>query len=284
MKKNYSAAIIFISLINFFFFFIPPVFAKIELSDYPVKIEINKEFTVSVDLTNLSDPVHFLSIVFQKKKGGDYFGQTKNGESWVEAEKANCKSFPQAEIKEGSWSGRLTGRIIFGEKDFDNSLGDYILKVIKYTDSCNTSPSNELPVTLFSTDPPPDTPTITPKPSPRPNNTPHPSSTPKLPKNTSVPTVKVIPSATQSLSALVADTRSIGNSQLSLATDSQKAEVLGEEEIQPTEDKKEKDVSPSTNKQFSLPLLLMLIFGGTVCIGGAVWTSIQKIKKQGKID
>ena len=114
-----------------------PIFAKIELLDYPAKIEINKEFTVSVNLTNLSDPIHFLSIAFQKKKGDDYFGQTKNGESWVEAEKANCKSFPQIEVKEGSWSGKLTGRIIFGEKDFDNSLGDYTLKVIKYTDSCN---------------------------------------------------------------------------------------------------------------------------------------------------
>ncbi|MCJ7740475.1 hypothetical protein MUP32_04125, partial [Candidatus Microgenomates bacterium] len=122
--------------------FTQPVFAKIVISDYPQKIEINKEFTVGVDLSNLSDQVHYLSIAFQKEKGDYYFGQTKNGEDWIEAEKNNCKNFPQVariEIKEGSWSGQLTGRVIFGEKDYDNSLGDYILKVLKYTDVCDSS-------------------------------------------------------------------------------------------------------------------------------------------------
>lgn len=139
----------------YFYIFCTPVVAKIEIEELPERIEIGKEFEVKISLGNLSDKNHYLGIYFHKNSGDKYFGQTKNDNHWIEAQDSNCKSFFPADVMEGSWSGKLTGRIIYNEDDFDNTLGNYSIKIAKFTDSCNKSFSDAKIISIFDSNPPP---------------------------------------------------------------------------------------------------------------------------------
>ncbi|MBI2611228.1 hypothetical protein HYW54_00590 [Candidatus Gottesmanbacteria bacterium] len=229
-------------------------FAKIEVLNPPTKIEINKEFELEVLLTNLSAPIHYLSIALHKKSGDSYFGQTKNGESWVEADDSNCKSFPAATINESSWSGKLTGKYFYNEKDFDSTLGNYILKVIKYTDSCGKSLSDDLNVELYDPNPPP-----TSTPTPNPTNTPVPTT---KSSNIPVPTSTIKPTTTP-----VKKITSTSIKKVSPGV------VLGKTiDLTPTE-------IPS-NSNSNPPIAFILIgLGGTLLLGAGIYTAVI-IKKQ----
>lgn len=242
--------------------FSPPAIAKIELSNTLVKIEIDKEFELGITLSNLTDPIHFLSIALHKSSGDPYFGQTKNGDSWIEADDGNCKNFPQVTITEGSWSGKLKGKINYNEKDFDNSLGNYILKVIKYTDSCNKSASDDLSVELFDPDPPP-TAVPTNIPTSIPSSTGIPSSTSKpqasITKYTS-PTVK-----------LTALSKSVGTTTAGT--------VLGDTSAPGITNAPTKEELVADTRKKTLPVFALIFISGLVLIGAAVAVSIRQIKK-----
>ncbi|HUV42588.1 MAG TPA: hypothetical protein VMY36_01635 [Patescibacteria group bacterium] len=156
------------------------VLAKIEITDSPHEIGINEEFTVRVRLTKISGS-HYLGIGVHKEAGQEYFGLTKNNDNWVEMEDNNCADFPLVVVNGEIWENNLTGKIIYGEKGFDGSLGEYILKIIKYTEaSClnGKSKSYSEGETIFSltdTTSPPLSPVLpTPSPSPEAINSPSP--------------------------------------------------------------------------------------------------------------
>jgi len=274
--------------------FTQPVYAKIVISDYPQKIEVNKEFTVEVKLSGLKSPVHFLSIVFKKMSNGHYFGQTKNGEDWIEAESVNCKNFPRIEVKEGSWSGKLTGRVIFGEKDYDNSLGDYILKILKYTDACDSptyspSPSDDLLVTLFSNEPPPTsipTVTLTPavKPTVKPTHTPKPLPTDKpVQSKTVTATIVVTTSIKTTAQSVSTDTKIKEEQKTTIAKDGTE-DVLGEA-ISEATGQSEKTLAASYRGATSRLPIIILVLSGLIFIGGGIFLSIRQINKNsGKSD
>lgn len=248
-------------------------YGKVEILDHPDKIEIGKEFELSVSLSNLSDPLHYLSISLHKKSGDSYFGQTQNRDNWIEADDANCKSFPSVAVSEGSWSGKLKGKVFYSEKDFDNSLGNYILKLIKYTDSCNKSYSDDVSIELFDPSPPPTaTPTIIP------------SNTPKLPTSTPQPTVTKAPTNSPALTRINSPTPKKANIFIT-----SKLNVLGDETSTATHplhtlSESSPSVTPvfeSIAKKDILPLILIGT-GGALLLGGAIYAGII-IKKQSKI-
>lgn len=167
----------------FLFLFPHSALAKIEIIDYSQEIEINKEFIVEVLLTKITGS-HHIGLGLQKKSGAEYFGLTWGGHDWVEMEDSNCADLPLIAAIEGSWSGQLKGKVIYDEEGFDNSLGNYFLKVVKYTTaSCgkggkSKSYSDGVNVVLLDPNPPPSAPsssipspasTSSPKPSPSPS-------------------------------------------------------------------------------------------------------------------
>lgn len=259
------------------------VFAKIEVNNYPSKIEINKEFEIDVVLSNLTDPTHFLSIALHKNSGDPYFGQTQKGDNWIEADDSNCKSFPGVTISEGSWSGKLKGKINYNEKDFDNSLGNYILKVFKYTDSCNKSDSNDLTVELFDSNPPL---TATPVPT----NTPGPTSVPtSTPTNTSVPTAnsKSQNSPTVYMSPTIKQTVPTityikSNNNLVASENASSGAFLGETSDPTVTVEEEKHSSAASSAKNSFPIFAFLIGSGVVLIGTAAVLSARQIKNNQK--
>lgn len=250
--------------------------AKIEINNSPSKIEINKEFVLDVALSNLSDPTHFLSIALHKNTGDSYFGQTQNGDKWIEADDNNCKNFPQVSVAEGSWSGKLKGKINYNEKDFNNSLGNYILKVFKYTDSCNKSSSTDLSVELYDTNPPPtSTPTLKPTsiPTSTPPNSPVPSATAK-PQNSPTAYVAVTTAKTITNSPSIKLTDTIH------PTDEKSQGIVLGEVVEPSITKTEQKQSlVATAKKNTLPIFALLFGSGIVFIAGAVVVSIRQIKK-----
>lgn len=254
--------------ISLLFLFQRHVFAKIEILNPPVKIEIKKEFELEVLLTNLSAPIHYLSIALHKKSGDSYFGQTKNGENWIEADNANCKSFPQAQINESSWSGKLTGKYFYDEKDFDNTLGNYILKVLKYTDSCNSpDSSSDIVVELFDPNPPP-----TSTPTPNPTNTPVPTT---KPSNTPIPTSAIKPTATPIKKATPTSSKKVTS-----------GVVLGKTNQDNNQEKKS-DSSPTeipSSSNSGPPIAFILIgLGGTLLLGAGIYTAVIIKKQKNKI-
>jgi hypothetical protein len=256
---------IFISIVILLLILAKPVFAKIEINNFPNKIEVNKEFEIAVSLSNLSDPDHFLSIALHKESGNPYFGQTKNGDNWIEADDGNCKNFPKITVAEGSWSGKLVGKFFYDEKDFDNSLGNYILKVFKYTDSCNKSYSDDLSVELFDPNPPPTSkPTTVPtaKPTSSSSDTSAPSAT-SQPPNSPTPTKKPV---------IKTPTPIETEAELTVEKEEPQGTVLGETATQS---------AAGRNSQISVILLLLLIGGGTSCIVAAIIISYKQIRRRG---
>lgn len=266
MSKLSARLLIPFSILIFEILFVVPVFAKIEVNNSPSKIEINKDFELDVALSNLTDPTHYLSIALHKNSGDAYFGQTQNGGNWIEADDGNCKNFHSATISEGSWSGKLKGKINYNEKDFDNSLGNYLLKVFKYTDSCNKSASEDMTVELFDPNPPP---TVTPSPKPTviSTNAPAPTVTAK-PANS--PTIYISPTIKKAIPTIT-NTENISS-----------GEVLGEtsnptvtpDEVKPT------TVSETKNKSF--PVFGLLLGGGILFIAAAIVISVRQIKNSQK--
>lgn len=271
-----------ILLIFFFPFSVKGVFAAIEVSQPPTEVEIGKEFNINVLLTGISDS-HRIGIAIHKSEGDSYFGLTKSDDQWVEMEDENCDSLPLATAQESSWSGQLVGKIIYGEKDFDGSLGGYILKVVKYTQSsCDDGgqsksysdgvtvnlidlnpPSTPIPPTPLPTAeptvvPPADTPTPEP-----PTSTPAPTSTPRP---TATPTIK--PTPTLGISLEPTD---------NLEPDLGPTEALTKKEILGlSEEGKGNEASPSSKITKRIPWFPVLaIVAGIFFIGFSIFTFLK---------
>lgn len=134
MPACYQKTVFLVALVATFLFLPKKIFAKIEITGYPQEIEIDKEFAIGVRLTNLSGS-HYIAIGIHKEAGKEYFGLTKNNNLWVEMEDDNCANFPLAVVNDEIWDEDLIGKIVYGEEGFDGSLGNYTLKIIKYTEA-----------------------------------------------------------------------------------------------------------------------------------------------------
>lgn len=284
MKYILKKSAIIIFFLPFYLFSLRPALAKIELTDYPTSICIDKEFKIGMALSNLSDPVHYLSVALHKKSGDAYFGMTKNGDNWIEADKNNCKNFPQISVVEGSWSGKLIGRIVYNEKDYNNSFGDYILKVIKYSDSCSESSSKEVVVNLYDPNPPSITPTNPPSATPthKPTSTPKatsvskPSSTPK-PQIKATANTPVVPINTP----VVLLTSNLFDKSIQISSPgSQTDEVLGEFTSEEIMSGGEIGEATKAGSKSNYPILAILLVGGLVCFLAAAVISIRQIKNR----
>jgi hypothetical protein len=112
---------------------------------------------------------------FYKEGSTNYFGYTKNGNTWV---KNSTKTTDQRSVNIGSWDGNVTVKSDYSDSGFSGN-GNYLLKVGFYTIAKDGDPSsvawseNSLPVALEK--PPP---TQTPAPTQKPTTTPKPTDKP----------------------------------------------------------------------------------------------------------
>lgn len=187
-----------------------------------------RSMTISSDKTSLSNddemlvtiaPSGFTNGEFIYIKGAfyqegltNYFGYTKNGQSWV---KNSDLTTTQLQVKIGDWDNTFTAKSDFLDTGF-NGNGDYKFKVGFYylTSGGNLSSvnwsNNILSISLIQPTP---TPTPTPSPTPSPTSSPTPTASPThtptptpTPIKTLTPTIKptLIPSDSPSPDVLSA--------------------------------------------------------------------------------
>jgi len=130
--------------------------------------------------------------------GSSYFGYTKtNDGSWINAPGGECVKYfkvASADLKEGTWSGKMTVKPDSGSSFF-TSPGEYLFKVGRYTASCSTPVwSTETTIAITGPSPTP-TSTLTPTQTATPTHTPTNTLT-HTPSVTSSPTKGTSPTRT----------------------------------------------------------------------------------------
>lgn len=145
----------------------------------------------------LSDETIKIKGAFFADGSSNYFGYTKNADSWIKCGDATAN---QMEVQLSQWNNELILRSDFGDSGFGGE-GEYRVKVGYYTKSSSgsygsVSWSNTLPIIINVPDPTP-TPIPTNTSQPTPTRTPTPSASP-----TSIPPIQS-PTAVQVMPTLI---------------------------------------------------------------------------------
>jgi hypothetical protein len=170
----------------------------------------DEELTLTASASGFIDGEKiYLKGAFYQDGSTNYFGYTKNGDSWI---KNGESSLNQKSIQVGAWDNLLVSKSDFadsgykGEGGYKFKIGFYYLTSGGNLSSVNWS-TNNLDVNLNEPDPTPTntpTPTLTPTPTSSPTNTPTPTPTrlpTPSPTHSPSPTLKpLIPSSTKDIS------------------------------------------------------------------------------------
>ena len=136
------------------------VFATISvsLSSVPSSINVDQEFTASLDLVCSECGTSYLrGVFFYPESSNTYSGFTQNNSgNWVNV--PGSQSTDYFKIEDGSWSGQLKFKF-----DSTKTAGNYFFKVGRYTSSGNSfaQTSDKVDISVISPTPEP-TPTSTP--------------------------------------------------------------------------------------------------------------------------
>lgn len=166
-----------------------PVFAlSLDFTNAPVSIDQNQEFSVDINLVCTACNDSYLRGVLYLS-GTNYFGFTKNNSgNWINSPGSQALSYfavLKDEVKEGSWSGKLTIKPDPEDPAFIGP-GSYNFKVGRYTSGGSVTWS--APVAIIITGPSPTVIPDTPKPTPKPSPVATLKPTPILPTNKPSPT------------------------------------------------------------------------------------------------
>lgn len=174
-----------------------PVFpagaATVTFSPLPESLEIDKEFSLQVNLIDCTGCGNsYLRGVFSQS-GTNYFGQTQNNsDEWVGVESDKTRYFQilKEDLISGAWSGQIKFRPN-SDSSFYTGPGTYIFKIGRYTSSSGSASWSatasaqivlSLPVTPTPTETPEPTPTPTAIPSIVPDPTPTSAPAPDKPR------------------------------------------------------------------------------------------------------
>lgn len=290
MKRLPGKTIISVIFIFILWSWISPVSASLTLNINAAaeKINFNDEVEVDVDLRGAADDtIYYLRIAFTHPDRPAYFGYTQNNNgSFVKYADTYNNFFQLTTNQEGSWSGKLRGKVDCEDNDFKGN-GNYILKVGRFTASGKSHDwsDNNLTLEIQGAS---STPTATPS-VPKPSSTPKPpTSTPK-PASTPKATITPRPVISMVTPTPIPQKSAIINIQTKTApAPSQSEDVLGVsslllvESSKATESvEKAKDLLPSAKVNY--PILASLIFGGLIFCLAAFITGILKTKNRKKI-
>jgi len=262
---------VFIISVAFFFASLQQTLATMSLNFTPSSDNINytQEFDVDMSLSGApKNTIYYLQIAFTQSANPAYFGFTQgNDDTWHKYGESFDSFFKITTNEEGSWSGKMRGKPDSEDKDFKGS-GSYILKIGRFTSSGASHYWSDNNTTVYIQAPsftPTSIPEPTPSPTSKPSNKPTPSPTSK-PQNSPTPTPK--------LTIAVSDKKSREEATIIVA-DVESDSILGESDIQSTDEGK-----ISKKSGVSLPVLVVLLSGGVICVGAAVFLSIKKIKRE----
>jgi len=183
---------LFLAII-FLFLSSTPVYASRSISISSDKSALfgDEEMAVTASASGFAtSEAIFVKGAFYQDGSTNYFGYTKNGDSWV---KNGESTQNQYQIKTDNWDGTIHIKCDFGDSGYKGE-GDYKFKIGFYYTTSNGSfssvnwSSNVLTVSISEPDP---IPTDTPSPTPVKTATPTPTSSP-----TSSPTRSPIPKPT----------------------------------------------------------------------------------------
>lgn len=149
-----------------------------------------EEMTVTASISGFTDgETIYVKGAFFQPGTTNYFGYTKNGDSWVKNSASNAS---QRAVTNGQWDGTLIIKSDFSDSGYKGE-GEYSLKVRYYYGSFTGEWStNVLPITINEPDP---TSTLTPSVIPSSNPTSAPTST-SHPTQTTAPTATITPRKT----------------------------------------------------------------------------------------
>ncbi len=155
-----------------------------------VSLRADDEMTVTASHSGFSsDEYIYIKGAFYKEGSSNYFGLTKQGESWI---KNSASTVNQRKVLTGEWDGKLIIKSDPLDSGFQES-GSYKFKVGFYTISSNGEPSSvrwsDTIIDVYLERP---IPTNTPLPLPTLTPTPLPTLTP-IPKPTEKPSPSPIP-------------------------------------------------------------------------------------------
>lgn len=202
MKKLLFYLLVFVS---------PCVMPTVVFGAKSVSFTVNKttlsasdELSVTASASGFTaGDILYIKGAFFKEGSSNYFGLTKNGDSWI---KNSVSASSQRQVKIGEWDGNMLVKSDPDDSGFSDS-GSYKFKVGFYTVSSSGDPSSvnwSDTVTDIQLERP--APTNTPQPTathtPTPNPTSIPSSTPKptavpSPTGAKTPTPKLSPTPTE---------------------------------------------------------------------------------------
>lgn len=107
------------------------------LSDIPESIN-SESFTIKVTISGANTGTNYLKIDLYKPSTTNYFGETFNGLGWY-SESDPIQYFSINVQSEADWSGEIQGKIGSPNANQYDGVGDYKLRVRRYTSSGNYS-------------------------------------------------------------------------------------------------------------------------------------------------
>src|SRR3989344_1644644 len=105
------------------------------ISNVPSLITPSDEFTINIVISGAASGTNYLKIDLYKSGTTNYFGDTYNGADWYNG--TDGLTYFPITIQSGIWSGQVKGRI--NDADFAqlDQLGQYKLRIRRYTGSGN---------------------------------------------------------------------------------------------------------------------------------------------------
>ncbi len=242
------------------------------------------QVNASLSIDNAADgTVYYMRGVFFQTGSTNYCGFTWNGSSWFKGPYTSndgWKNFLPITISSSSATFSLRAKLDQNDSGCQNN-GNYNFKIQRFTvggsGTFDTQNDQSLTVNIPT---PTSTPIPTSVPTSSPTNTPVPTST-----SQSSPTVTPVPN-----SGSVSPTKKptiapvvYGDDYDENAKVEAKNSVLGESVSVTTTPTKTLVEQNSKDAKLSFGLLFILIAGGIICIGSAIYLSVKEIRKKEKI-
>lgn len=273
----------FIILLTLALFFTPMAVhaVQITLSNLPATISTDS-FTLTASVSGALAGTNYLRVDLYKDGTSNFFGETLVGSNWYGG--ADALSYMPITLQSGiAWSGQVQARIGTPSLTAYDGLGNYKLRVRRYTSSgnYNSDEANASAVTItilvptvtptpMPTDEPTRTPTPTRTPIPTPTKNPEPTDTSVPATSTPVPPTKIsTPTKKVSLPT---------QADVSLAEEEVLADEITPDMISPTVSTPNSHPSVSANQDMLAPLLIMA--GGVLFIACAILAIYTKHKAE----
>jgi len=265
----------FISLC-FFIAFPPPVLAarSIMITSGKTSLFGDEEMTITASVSGFTPgETIYIKGAFYQEGSTNYFGYTKNGDSWI---KNGNTSTNQRSIVVDSWDSNLSVKSDFVDSGYKGE-GEYKVKVGFYytTSGGNLSSvnwtSNNVTVSLNEPDP---TPTSTPTPTPTPQPTATPTPTP-APTKTPTPTPTKILTPTPTLTPMPIPTEM--PEETPVATPMVLGESVGNDSSSPS-------ANTPNNSWKPLVISMLLVATGLAILAGLYTWKIARGRTSGILD